>query len=230
MHWRSHSNSLILALAATTALISTCPAQEVGFLDLTKIKARLDVRRPEGVSPMTGGYRGTQFVHPCYDSPHTSGTLTTSLQLDGTHYQDGDEPTFEVRIENTGSTPLRIPFSPHLADLQPANPALTFAYSELRIVLWIAGGEKWSTNTGGNAVLYGANDHANTMLTLSPGEWVRVIGKGNLRLLNDQVLHLIKSGHPADHVYAQTLYIVRKLWPQPYWPRPRAAKCALPKS
>jgi hypothetical protein len=39
MHWRSHSNFIILALAVTTALISTCPAQEVGFLDLTKIEA-----------------------------------------------------------------------------------------------------------------------------------------------------------------------------------------------
>jgi hypothetical protein len=71
-------------------------------------------------------------------------------------------------------------------------------------VLWIAGSEKWSINTGGTAVLYGANDHANTMLTLNPGEWVRVIGKGNLRLLNDEVVKLSKSGHPADHVYAET--------------------------
>jgi hypothetical protein len=71
-------------------------------------------------------------------------------------------------------------------------------------VLWIAGGEKWRTNTGGDAVLYGANDHANTMLTLNPGEWVRVIGKGHLRPLDGELVDLSRLGHPPDHVYAQT--------------------------
>ena len=47
-------------------------------------------------------------------------------------------------------------------------------------------------------ILYGSNDHRNTMLTLKPGEWVRVIGKG----------HLIRGeftsfGDPADRAYAE---------------------------
>jgi hypothetical protein len=46
--------------------------------------------------------------------------------------------------------------------------------------LWIASSERWSTNTGDGVILYGSNDHPNTMLTLLPGEWVRVIGKGHL--------------------------------------------------
>jgi hypothetical protein len=54
------------------------------------------------------------------------------------------------------------------------------------------------------AVLYGANDHANTMLTLNPGEWVRVIGKGHLRPLDGELVDLSRLGHPPDHVYAQT--------------------------
>ena len=83
-----------------------------------------------------------------------------------------------------------------------SRPAQKFAYLELQITLWIAAREQWSTHTGGAVTLYGANDHANTMLTLNPGEWVRVIGKGHLALGEDLVKRTL-LGHPADHVYAQ---------------------------
>jgi hypothetical protein len=144
----------------------------------------------------------------CHDSSPKAGALHTSLvSLDSTHYQLGDEPRFEVTVENVGSEPVSIPFSPHLADLQPKNPAQKFAYYQLQVTLWIASdeqsSERWSTNTGGFLTLYGASHHVNTMLTLNPGEWVRVFGKGDLHLDDEQV-KLSRSGHPADHLYAQT--------------------------
>jgi len=204
MNPRSHPiRYLILVLAAAPGLIPNCPAQERASLDLTKIVARVDLRRPEATSPVTGGYSGTHEITPCFDSKHKIGALHTSLvSLDRTHYQIEDEPTFEVTIENNGSTPVKIPFSPHLTDFQPKNPAQKFAYFELQIALWIAASEQWSTNTGGSVMLYGSNDHANTMLTLNPGEWVRVIGKGHLAL-DEDLVKLASSGHPADYVYAQ---------------------------
>ena len=55
---------------------------------------------------------------------------------------------------------------------------------------------------GGSAILYGADDHANTMLTLKPGEWVRIIAKGHFRL-DEDLLKLIRSGYPADHASAR---------------------------
>jgi len=199
---RSRISYLTLAVA-TIVFYSTCPAQEVASLDLTKIAARVDLRRPKATSLVTDGYNGTQHTYSCRDSTNQAGALRTSLlSLDRTHYQVGDEPMFEVTVENTGSVPVRIPFSPHLADLQPKNPGQEFAYYELQIVLWIAAGEQWSTNTGGGVILYGANDHANTMLTLNPGEWLRVVGKGHL-VLDKSLVKLTLSGHPADHVYAQ---------------------------
>jgi hypothetical protein len=69
--------------------------------------------------------------------------------------------------------------------------------------LWIAAGESWSTNTGGSAILYGANDHANTMLTLNPGEWIRVIAKGDFEV-DEDLIRLTLSGHPADQANAET--------------------------
>jgi hypothetical protein len=197
-------NHLIPILASATILFSTCSAQEVASLDLTKVAARVDLRRPNATSRMTGGYSGAQSTNSCPDSTHKTSVLHTSLvSLDRTYYQVGDEPRFEVTVQNTGSVPIRIPFSPHLADLQPKNPGQKFAYYELQIALWIAADERWSTNMGGSAILYGADDHANTMLTLKPGEWVRIIAKGHFRL-DEDLLKLIRSGYPADHAYAQT--------------------------
>jgi hypothetical protein len=204
MHSRAHNSSyLILALAVAASFVPTCPAQERASLDLTKIEARLDLRRPKATSPVAKRYSGTEESSFCFDSSHNTGVLHSSLvSLDRTHYQVEDEPIFEVTAENAGSAPISIPFSPHLADLQPINPARKFAYSELHITLWIAAGEKWSTDTGGAVVLYGAPDHANTMLTLNPGEWVRVIGKGHF-MPGDDFFKRAMLEHPADHVYVQ---------------------------
>jgi len=154
---------------------------------------------------MTGGYSGAQSSTRCPDSTQKAGELDTSLvSLDRTHYQVGDEPKFEVMLDNTGSVPIRIPSSPNLADLQPKDPAKQFAYYELQIVLWIADDERWSTDAGGYAALYGNDDHTNTMLTIEPGQWVRVIAKGHFRL-DDNVTKLVGSVASADHAYAQTI-------------------------
>ena len=157
---------------------------------------------------------GTGSTLACFDSPHQAGALRVSLvSLDRTHSKVGDEPTFEVTVENIDSAPLRIPFSPHLADLQPENPGKKFAYSELQLELWVAASEVWSANTGGAISLYGAEDHAGTMATLRPGESVRIIGKGKLALPDEgRAVRLIHAGHVVDRVYARvSLYSVEAL-------------------
>ena len=106
---------------------------------------------------------------------------------------------------------MRVPFSPQLADLQPQDAAQKFAYSELRVVLWIAAGEEWSANTGGLASLYGSDEHPNGMRTLNPGESVRIIGEGKFSLPADDTL---PAGHPlvVDHLYPKvSLYRTESL-------------------
>lgn len=194
---------LTLVLSATAAILPTCPAQEAISVDLTKVEARVDLRRPKATSDTAGGYSGAQSTTHCPDSSEKAGELDTSLvSLDRAHYQVGDEPRFEVMLQNTGAVPIRVPVSPNLADLQPKDPAKQFAYYELQILLWIAADERWSTNTGGYAALYGDDDHANTMLTLEPGQRIRVIAKGKIRLESNDA-ELVRSGAAVDHVYAQ---------------------------
>jgi hypothetical protein len=173
-------------------------------VDLTKIERRVNLRRPRATSPITGGYHGIQQTDSCRDSANNARALRASVvSLDRTHYQVGDGSKFEVTVENTGSAPIRIPFSPHLADLQPKDPAQKFSYSELHVVLWIAGGEHWSANTGGGVVLYGDDDHPGTMLSLRPGEWARIIGQAKFTLPGDRLNAELIRSHPPDRVYAE---------------------------
>src|SRR5215469_6339821 len=207
-----HSPSLryltLAVVAVATSLLSMCPAQEVASVDLTKISARMDLRRPQVASPSPGGHSNGAEQIDCQDPEHKLGLLRTSIvSLDRTHYQEGDESTFEVTVENAGSSPIHIPFSPHLADLQPKDPAQKFAYSALQIVLWIVAGEQWSSNTGGGITLYGEDQHAGTMLSLNPGQWMRIIGNGRFGIPRDGLSDKIIHSHEIDRVYAQaTLY------------------------
>jgi hypothetical protein len=205
MHSLSRSIShLTPALAVAVALFSTCLAQEIASVDLTKIEGRVDLRRPRATSPMAGGYNGIQQTESCFDSAHYAGALRASVvSLDRTHYQVGDASKFEVTVENTGAASIRIPFSPHLADLQPKDPGQKFSYSDLHMVLWIAGGEHWSANTGGGIVLYGDDDHSGTMLWLHPGQWVRIVGQGKFALPGHQLNAELIRSHPPDRVYAE---------------------------
>lgn len=199
-----HPIRLILMLASAVVSFPTCSAQEVASVDLTKVEARVDLRRPKASSEMTGGYSGARSTTLCPRSTRNKGVLQTSLvSLDREDYEVGDEPTFEVTIQNTGSVPIQIPVSPHLADLQPKNRAEEFTYYELQIALWLASADRWSTNMGGSAILYGAENHADTMSTLNPGEWVRVVAKGKFRPHPD-LLELTRSGFLADHAYAES--------------------------
>ena len=193
----------IVALTAATLFVSSCCAQEVAWLDLTNIRQRSDLRLPKEKSSLTSGHSGSGQTIRCFDSKSKVGELRTSIRsLDRTSYRVEDEPIFEVQVENTGSTSIRMPFSPHLADLQPDDPAKNFTYFSMQITLWVAAEDgEWSTNAGGGVVLYGDDDHAGTMLSLEPGQWVRIVGTGKFRepQPGDELIRL----HPTGRVYAR---------------------------
>jgi len=198
----SHITFVTIALALALVLCATTLAQEVAFLDLTTIEARTDLRSPEATSTVTGPRGSIHSEAPCYDSTHYAGAVRTKLvSLDSTHYEVGDEPKFEVTVENVGTAPVKIPFSPHLADLQPKDATQKFAYNELRLELWIAAGEDWRANTGGSVSLYGTDDRMGTMLTLSPGESVRIIGMGYIALPPDG-MEVPGGINSIDHIEA----------------------------
>jgi hypothetical protein len=200
-------------LAASLAVMlgsGACLAQEVGFVDLTQIVARTELRRPAPRSDEATDRRGGDGIvdgrHDDCDVPHApkdAGALRTTLVwLDRDEYAVGDHQKFEVRIENVGSVPVEIPFSPHLADLQPVDASQKLGYSVARVGLSI-GGARWdvSDSSWGEIVLYGANQHPGTMLTIHPGEWVRMIGK--VEITHQEIMRFIRNGDAVNHANAQ---------------------------
>ena len=197
-------------VAATLSSSVTSVAQEVGFVDLTQIVPRTELRHPAPRSDEATDRRGrggtVDSRHDHCDVPNApkdAGALRTTLVwLDHDVYAVGDHPKFEVRIENVGSVPVEMPFSPHLADLQPADPSQKFGYSLVRVQFWI-GGTKWEwTSSEGDVTLYGASQHTGTMLTMHPGEWVRIIGTGKITR-PEEVMRFIRNGDGVNHANAQ---------------------------
>jgi hypothetical protein len=197
----------IAFIAVVTAVLShgNLQAQEVAFLDLTQVAPRTEFRRPAPVAEGNEIHGGSNASYGCQDFRKPIGRLQTTLVgLDRSQYHENDRPEIEVKIENIGNQPVQIPISPHVADLQPQDPGQKFGYEEITILLWI-GGIGWDQSTSVGTNLYGRDDHAETLLTLNPGEWVRISAKSALGFqFNNQGRSDIRGGRPVDHVSARS--------------------------
>ena len=157
--------------------------QEVAYLDLVDIKSRTELRSPplpppvckeDGTCTVSGnGFgsiscRGVQRVEP-------RALKTTLISLDRFVYASDDAAEMEIRIENVGSVEVSIPWSPDLADLQPADETQKFHYSSFAIVLNLASQADRNQHEAIEAAkLYGVAEAPATWKILKPGEWVRV--------------------------------------------------------
>lgn len=170
---------------------------------LTQVTASTGFRLPVPKDGDGSGRRaGAHDIHGCDNSNTEGGALQARLLwLDRDEYAVGDTDKFQVRLQNFGAAPITIPFSPNLADIQPADESQKFKYSELQVELWI-GGVRWSTNTAGTATLYGADTHSGTTLTLHPGEWALIIGDGKITLPKD-VMAFVRNGDPVSYATAR---------------------------
>ena len=73
--------------------------------------------------------------------------------------------------------------SPHLSDLQPSDESVAFNYFSLALaVRGEAEPEGPPVNSIGFIELFGSPDHAESMMVLRPGEWIRV--SANIKLLS----------------------------------------------
>jgi hypothetical protein len=94
---------------------------------------------------------------------------------------DSEEPfEAEFKLVNTGRAPIQVPVSPHLSDLQPSNESLAFNYLSLALVVSVEGARSTSAPPVGFVQLYGTLEDASTVISLMPGEWIRV--RANVKL------------------------------------------------
>jgi hypothetical protein len=161
-------------------------AQEVKFIDLSLVEQRTTLRHPPSRSTCDPGETcvgrgvGGSVADGAPDrrNPHALGV---SLDHVSTSNITLDAFDAEFRILNTGLAPIEVPIFPNLSDLQPSDETKPFNYLSLALVVKL---EVTGPTQGmglGYVELYGAANRADTIITLQPGQWVRVKSKMKLR-------------------------------------------------
>ncbi len=166
---------VIITLFALTSVGIGAHAQEVAYVDLTSVTQRTQLRVPPPPESATGGSIGVGAGGDCGIGAGDPRALRTTLTwLNALRYRTGDPIAFEAKIENVGKVPISLAVSPHLSDLQPADAALQFAYSEIGIQVALRNGAVSLTYV----MLYGNDEHSGSLAQLQPGEWIRVRAQG----------------------------------------------------
>lgn len=161
--------------SAAVAALLCCPvlgAQEVRYIDLTAVEQRTELRYPPaaGSNGPADGSAAIRIVDAAADihDPHALGvfvTHRTANQIDPTQpFQ------VEFKVVNTGTAPIPVPVSPHLSDLQPTDDSVPFHYLSLALYVSVVEDRRSQADVR----LYGAVHRDGTIVTLQPGEWIRV--------------------------------------------------------
>jgi hypothetical protein len=86
----------------------------------------------------------------------------------------------EFRVFYTGLAPINVPVWPHLSDFQPSLESQPFSYLSLSLEVRLSGTGPTQAFGVGWVELYGSAEREDTIMTLKPGEWVRVKAKVTL--------------------------------------------------
>lgn len=177
-------------------------AQEIKFIDLSNIRQRTELRSPP--APQSdclvgqgcvggGGYGGGSVAD---GGPDPRDPRALGVALDSVVPTDITLDPFqaEFRIINTGLVPVDIPISPHLTDLQPSDEWQAFEYVSLAIEVRLSATGPVQALGLGYVELYGAVEHEETIITLKPGQWIRLKAKLKLHTWPSQPVEARLSG------------------------------------
>jgi hypothetical protein len=202
-----------LAAIVVLSVASFCAAQEVLYVDLVRVTPRVMLREPPA-SPTrctpdgqcTGGFNHGTIIGDVgvgVDEPRAVRISLTSL--DSVEYSKGSTAEIEFKVENVGRVSLQLPVSPHVADLQPKDETRPFEYEELSLVL--------QNNATKPLSLYGNQQHPHTLVTIKPGEWIRVRGRAEFALSDIQWKNA--AAHGAQPITGEFWLHHVKFVPQP---------------
>ncbi|MFZ0317659.1 MAG: hypothetical protein WAL56_00925 [Candidatus Sulfotelmatobacter sp.] len=171
-------------------------------MDLINIEQRTALRSPPAQQPdcvtsepCEGGGVGSIGITDGAPDPRDPRAL--GVALDSVRPTDITLDAFEAefRVLNTGLVPIDVPVSPHLSDLQPPEEWQPFSYLSLGLEVYL-------TSTGptpalglGWVQLYGAVEHEGTIITLKPGQWVRIKAKVKLHTWPSQPVEAQLQGN-----------------------------------
>jgi len=166
-------------LLLSLAFCVSSQAQEIKHVDLSVVPQRTELRHPpmlpsegsDGRHGVGAGYGGVSVSDGAPDrrDPHALGVYL--LHVAPTEINPTEAFAVDFRVLNTGLSPIELPVSANLSDLQPSDESASFSYISLALVAKVEdGGGPFSAYVE----LYGSPDHEGSMLVLRPGEWVRV--------------------------------------------------------
>jgi hypothetical protein len=160
---------------------SSLPAQQVRFVDITTTTQRVELRFPPA-PPIENGYGGGYggvSIAECGTDSRDPRSLTVYLQSVIPTDSDAKRPfEIEFKVLNTGQVALQLPVSPHLSDLQPSDASVAFTYRSLALAVSPAE----DRGSSGYVELYGKPGVPDTLITLNPGEWIRVEARVDFHL------------------------------------------------
>jgi hypothetical protein len=205
----------LLHPAALSLLLSVIPlfAQQVKFIDLTATDQRVELRYPPALPAQNGvgGDYSSISVGDCAPDFRDPRSLTVYVQ--SVIASDGNpKKPFEAefKVLNTGKVPLELPVSPHLSDLQPNDASAPFTYMSLALAIFPVE----DLSSIGFVELYGKADAPDTMITLKPGEWLKVVAKVNFSL----------KPPPVGSINLEPGYWLRRVT---FYPRPGGSSRAM---
>lgn len=108
------------------------------------------------------------------------GTVRTTLvRTDRLEYHVWQSIAYEVRIENIGANPIRIPIGRDRGALQPEGSAAPFDYWQMTLSL-----DAKTSRTRAMLdfqLFYGSDTKPDTMIALKPGEWLTIRAKSEIQ-------------------------------------------------
>jgi len=162
------------------AFFVTLEAQEIKYIDLSAGPQHTELRHPpalptdgdESTHGVGAGYSGGSVSDGAPDrrDPHALGVYL--LHVTPADINPAEVFEAEFRVLNTGLSPIELPVSAHLSDLQPSDESVSFSYLSLALVAHVEDGP-----FSASAELYGSSDQEESVLVLKPGEWIRVNAK-----------------------------------------------------
>lgn len=184
---------VIVCLLLSSAFVS---AQEVKFIDLTNLQPKTALRFkpgiplcPPGKKPCVVDGYGGEIVDEGVLDLHDPHALGISLDSVSTTNITVDPFAMELRIVNTGSAPIDVPVWGDLSDLQPADAWQPFNYLSLSVLVLM--GRPVDPGIAGmtGIILYGSADRPETIISLKPGQWIRVKARMKLNPFPTQRLY-----------------------------------------
>jgi hypothetical protein len=160
---------LRLVISVLGILVSSGLAQEARYIELPSIS-----------EPRSGelAYGSMIEAYSCVGAKeqNTQQARISLEWMETTDLYPGQRVGVEFRVDNIGTTPLRLPIHPNFTDLQPKDPAEIFTYYRMRLPLEALVPAEGSALVAGGLDLYGSFQQPDTFITLKPGEWIRVKG------------------------------------------------------